>query len=284
MSDMAEDRVYGDRRAATVAFVASAQGVATVRVGGSRVGRFALAHRCAARDVTAGDGRVFVATDEGVLVGPGDFASTGFDGGAVAVTVDRAGATASPPIGDSTDVLAAAEDGALFRYRDGEWTALGSVPAVRALSGDLVAASDGVYRVDGDDVVGVGLSDVRDVASGGAPLAATGDGLYRLGPGWVRDREGAFETVAVDGRDERAHAATGDTFYELTDDGWAAVDLPVDGVVVDVAYGECVYAVTGDGTFLVAADPERTADGTGGWRSRALGLPEVSALAVESTV
>jgi len=269
MSDMREDRVYGDRREETVAYVASGQGVATVRVASDRVGRFALACRCVARDVTAGNDRVYVATDGGVLAGPDGFEPTAFDGGAVAVTV-----------GDGADVLAAGDDGTVSRYRDGGWTAVGSVPAVRALSGDLVAASDGVHRVDGGDLTRVGLSDVRDVASGGPVLAATGDGLYRLGPGWTCDRDGEFAAVRADACGERAHAATADALYARDDGEWATVDPPVDGRVTDVAYGECVYAVTSDGTVLVEAPPEHTADGTGGWRSRALGLSDVAAVAV----
>jgi hypothetical protein len=270
MGDMTEDRVYGDRRDETVAYVASEQGVATVRLASDRVGRFALAHRCVARDVTTGSDRVYVATDEGVVVGPDDFEPTAFDGEAVAVTAG----------GPAGDVLAADEQGTVSRYRDGEWTALGSVPGVRALSGDLVAASDGLYRVAGDDLTHVGLSDARDVATGGAPLAATGAGLYRLGPGWTRDCEGAFEVVGADRAGDRAHAATADALYARDDDEWEPVDLPVDGRVADVAYRECVYAVTREGTFLVAAGPDQTADGTGGWRSRALGLPAVAAVAV----
>jgi hypothetical protein len=38
--------------------------------------------------------------------------------------------------------------------------------------------------------------------------------------------------------------------------------------------------VTDGGTFLVDADPDRTADGAGGWRHRSLGLPDVAGLTV----
>lgn len=268
MGDMAPDRVYGDRREATVAYVASEQGVATVRVAGDRVGRFALAHACRARDVTIRDGQVYVATDDGVLAGPGEFEGTAFDGGAVAVGAGADG------------VLAGDDGGAVFRYRGDEWTPLGTVDAVTALSGDLVGTSDGVYRVVGDDLAAVGLVDVRDVAADGVPLAATADGLYRLGNGWLREREGDFAVVGTDSGSDRAHAATAATLFARGDDGWTAVDLPVAEPVVDVAYGECVYAVTRDGTFLVEAAADHTADGTGGWRPRALGLPDVTAVAV----
>jgi len=298
MGEMDEKRVYDDRRRVTVAYLATGQGVATVRVASDRVGQFGLAHRCVARDVASTGDRVYVATPEGVLAAtvaadsadpgdgptdPGSFDSLGFDD-AVAVAA-----------GDT--VVAADSDGTVARYRDGEWHTLGTVGDVRALSGEFVAAADGVYRFlgdgrgggegseNGDSLRNVGLDDVRDVAGRGVPLAATGDGLYRLGNGWLCEHEGPFEVVATEHRGggpdtERAHAATAETLYAHEDGEWAAVDLPTDGAVADVAYGECVYAVTDGGTFLVEASPERTADGTGGWRHRSLGLPDVAGLAV----
>lgn len=274
MGEMAADRVYGDRREETVAYVASSHGVATVRVAGDRVGRFGLVHRCVARDLASRDGRLYVATDEGVLGGHEEFKPTGFGRTGVAVTVDV------DTDDDTVTVLAADDGGTVSRLCDGEWTALGDVPEVRSLSGDMVAASDGLYRVVGGALEHVGLSDARDVTTGGAPLAATDDGLYRLGPGWTRDSEGAFTMVGADAGGQRAHAATAETLDKREAADWRPVDLPVDEQVVDVAYGECAYAVTRDGTFLVEATPEDTADGTGGWRSRALGLPDVTAVAV----
>ncbi|WP_436929831.1 HVO_0234 family beta-propeller protein [Halosimplex halobium] len=267
MSAIEEKRMYGDRREETVAYLATGQGVATVRVSGDQVGRFGLAHRTAARDVATTDGAVVVATDEAVLVGPDEFESLGF-GPAVAVGTDR-----------EDDVLAADESGRVARYRDGEWTDLGTVGDVRAIADGFVAAADGVHRVDGADLVNAGLDAARDVATvDGVPLAATDDGLYRLGNGWLREREGSFRVVAGGG--DHAHAATADELFERDGEAWTAVDLPVDEQVVSVDYGECVYAVTAGGTFLVEADPETTADGAGGWRSRSLGLPDVAALAV----
>ncbi|MFB6140901.1 MAG: hypothetical protein ABEJ26_10750 [Halosimplex sp.] len=267
MSAIEEKRMYGDRREETVAYLATGQGVATVRVSGDQVGRFGLAHRTTARDVATTEGAVAVATDEDVLLGPDDFEPLGF-GPAVAVGTDRGG-----------DVLAADEAGRVARYRDGEWVDLGTAGEVRAIADGFVAAADGVRRVDGDGLVDVGLDEVRDVAvADGVPLAATDGGLYRLGNGWLREREGAFRVVAAGAG--RAHAATAEALYERDGDAWRPVDLPVDEPVVGVDYGECVYAVTETGTFLVAADPETTADGAGGWRSRSIGLPDVVALAV----
>jgi len=259
--------MYGDRREETVAYLATGQGVATVRVSGDQVGRFGLAHRATARDVATTAGAVVVATDEAVLVGPEEFEPLGF-GPAVAVGTDRGG-----------DALAADESGRVARYRDGEWADLGTVGEVRALADGFVAAADGVWRVDGDDLASAGLDAARDVAvADGVPLAATDDGLYRLGNGWLRERAGSFRTVAAGGG--HAHAATADGLFERDGEAWAAVDPPVAEPVVGVGYGECVYAVTDAGTFLVEAEPETTADGAGGWRSRSLGLPDVVALAV----
>lgn len=259
--------MYGDRREETVAYVATGQGVATVRVSGDQVGRFGLAHRCRARDVTTTDGAVVVATDEAVFVGPDEFKSLSF-GPATAVGRDRDG-----------DVLAAGADGRVARCEDGEWTTLGTVEEPRAVEDGFVAAAEGVWRVDGDGLASVGLADTRDVAvDRGTPLVATDDGLYRLGNGWLRERAGQFTAVAAGG--DHAHAATAAALFTKASDDWAAVDLPVAESVVGVDYGECVYAVTEPGTFLVEAAPETTADGAGGWRSRSLGLPDVAALAV----
>lgn len=277
MGDMDEDRIYDDRRRETVAYLATEQGVATVRVASDRVGRFALTHQCVARDVAAADDQVYVATPEGVLArtagtDPGEFDSLGFPE-AVAVATSGAGA------------LAAAADGTVARRRDDSWHEVGTVAEVRALSAEFVAASDGVYRVgDGPeaDLQHVGLDDARDVAGGAAPLAATGSGLYRLGNGWLCEREDAVEVVATGDADgsAAAHAATAETLYTHRDGEWTPVDLPVPGTVAGVAYGECVYAVTRDGAFLVEAGAEHTADGTGGWRHRSLGLADVAGLAV----
>ncbi|MDG5777317.1 hypothetical protein VB773_03210 [Haloarculaceae archaeon H-GB2-1] len=269
-----EKRRYGTKREVSVVAVAAELGVATVEVSGDQIGRFHLEHRCSPRAIAGGNGRLAVATDEDVLVGDAaDLEPTGF-GPAVAVGV-----------GDG--VLAAGPDGEVARLVDDAWTTLGTVPDVRAIDGNLVAAADGVYRVLGDDLTNAGLDDVRDVATAGLPLAATGHGLYYLGNGWMDAHDGAFEVVAAG--DDQAHAATSDALYELVGDAhasfdggqdWQARDLSVAEPVAGVAYGECPYVVTENGTFLVDADPETTPDGGGGWRSRSLGLTGVVGLAV----
>jgi len=254
-----EKRVYGEKTGATELYVAAELGVAVVSVSGDIVGEFSLARRCTARDVAAGPEFLAVATDADVLVSEGgDYAETGF-GPAVAV-------------GFADESLhAAGSDGAVARYDPAadQWTTLGTAGDVRAIDGDLVAAADGVYRVD-DGLSPVGLSDVRDVATDGTPLAAAGDGLYYLGPGWAEATDGAFAVVARE--PNRAHAATADTLYEGDGDEWQAREVPVDEPVADVTHGEAVYAVTADGTVLV--------DAGDGWRTRALGVRGVSGIAV----
>ena len=206
-----------------------------------------------------------------MLVGDDDgFEETGF-GPAVAVTAYDG------------DVLAAGEDGRLARYT-GAWTTVGTVDGdVRALDADLVAAADGVHRLTDDGLSAVGLDDAKDVAAAGVPLAATPDGLYRLGAGWMHAADDAFavatsDPVTADAGDlGRAHAATADTLYEHAPDdpadAWQVRDLPIEDSVADVAYAtDAVVVLTADGTLA--------ADAGDGFRHRSLGLRAASALAV----
>lgn len=263
--DIDEKRVYADRTGKRDVHVATGVGIATVAVSAAQVGGFSLAHQCTARDVATGDGLLVAATDEDVLLGRG-FEPTEF-GPAVAVTVHEG------------RPLAAGPDGRLARLDGSGWTTLATLPEVRALSGDLAATAEGVYRVTGEHA---GLDDATDVTTAGLPRAATGSALYRLGNGWMHELDGAFTTVAS-APDGRAHAATDETLYARDPgarpedaDAWAACDLPVAESVVGVGYGECPYAVTAAGTFL-ARDPET------GWTDQALGLPDVAGLAVSGT-
>ncbi|WP_254521684.1 HVO_0234 family beta-propeller protein [Natrinema caseinilyticum] len=289
MDSIEEKRVFGDREGAITAYVASAIGVVRVRVAGDTVGEFGLCERCAARDVAATRRRIAVATDEDVRMveledGPdadapgagGDetFAETGF-GPAVAVGFD----------GD--ELLAAGPDGRLARLPADadEWTTLESDTgaAVRAIDGGLVGTDAGVYRVHGGGLDHAGLTDVRDVSAAGVPLAATGNGLYKLGNGWMTAIEGAFETVAADprsprGKLERAHAVSGDEIYEYEIDGEWTARKGVHGGddrVVGFGYGDTVYAVTERGTFLSAVDDD--------WRTRTLGVTDVTGVAIPAT-
>ena len=268
MVSIDEKRVYGDKVGETTAYVASGQGVASVSVSDDLVGQYGIDHACTALDVAARDGQLAVATPTDVLVkDENEYDAVGF-GPAVAVAFD----------GDA--LLAVGPDWSVARATEtDEWTTVGSVGVpVRAAAGDLVAAEDGVYRVRGDDLSHTGLDDVRDVSAAGTPLAATGEGLYVLGAGWMEQAGGEFTAVAADrdvppGELGRAHAATPETLYEHDDGDWAPVEFPANGKAAGVAYSDAaVYAVGGDGTFL--------ADAGDGWRSRALGLPDVSAVAV----
>jgi hypothetical protein len=248
-----EKRVYGDKSDATTVLVASDVGLVSASVSGDLVGEFGIERRGPVRDVAA-DARVAVAAEEDVLVGD---EATGF-GPAVAVGVD--GGT----------VFAASEDGRVGRFDGTTWTDVGAVADPRRFDGDLLAA-DGVYRVE-DDCTYSGLDAVADVAAA-VPLAATADGVFRLGNGWMDEREGDFSVVASDGI--RSHGiCDGRLFARPAPGEWVELDVPTDDRPVDVAYTpDAVVAVTESGTLLAAADD--------GWRTRELGVRGVRSLAVE---
>jgi len=262
-----EKRVYGAKTGASDVYLASAAGVIRVSVSGDRIGGFGLAHRCVARDVAAGGEVAAAATDDGVALSTEEreFDDVGF-GPAAAVGLHEG------------HVVAAAPEGRVARLDpvDGggvAWTDLGTVEDPRAVDGGLVAAADGVHRVVGDDLASAGLSDVRDVAGRGLPLAATPEGLYALGNGWMDAAAGAFSVVDSDG--DRAHAAgePGLLARAGAGDDWEPVDLPTDGEVVGITYGpEQVIVATREGEVL--------ADAGDGWRSQLIGARDVSAVAV----
>ncbi|MCU4751727.1 hypothetical protein OB919_06990 [Halobacteria archaeon AArc-curdl1] len=298
MLSIDEKRVYGDRQGSITVYVASEIGLLEVAISGDTVGEFGLCQRCVARDVAAGSGTVVVATDDDVLVairnpsngpdsenGIGAFEPTGH-GEAVAVGID-----------DGT-VLAAAPDGTVSRLtlegetadvdEDREWERLEfeadrpTPSTVSAIDGPLAGTERGVFRRVGDRLTYAGLEDVRDVSATATPIAATGDGLYVLGNGWMCCVEGEFSVVSA--ARTRAHAVSNGGLYGCRfEDGrptatdWSLVtDEPVPGVssdsIRDLGYGEGTYAVTDDGTMLVGTDL--------GWRSQAVGVPGVSSLAV----
>lgn len=272
MSSLAEKRVYSDRTGATTTYVATGAGVVSVSVADDRIGEFGIDRRCAARDVAAAPGALAVATDESVL-----FASADADGYA---DLDFGPAVAVGFDGDS--LLAADEGGQIGRTRpggqDATWRTLGTLDAdARAIDGDLIATDAGVHRARTDGVAHAGLDRARDVSAPGAPLAATDDGLYRLGNGWMEERDGRFRVVAAGpegdpGTIDRAYAATRSALFAREGGEWRERSVPADAGVADVAVARNVYAVAADGTFLV--------DAGDGWRSRALGLRDVSAVAV----
>ncbi|USZ71113.1 HVO_0234 family beta-propeller protein [Natronosalvus halobius] len=298
MVSIDEKRVYGAREGATAAYVAAEMGVVRVLISGDAVGEFSLLERCTARDLAAGVGWLAVATDEDVLVWDLSseseepaFARTDF-GPAVTVGIRDETLLAADTSGraGSLDLEALAV---------GDWRDLAFAdakaseePTVRAADGDLLATDAGVYRLSGTRLAHAGLSAVRDVSTAGIPLAATADGLYRLGNGWMRDLEGAFDRVAADplsdpGSLARAHAL-GDAVYEhgadgadsgaASENGWRRLEAP-NPDLVDIAYGDGVYAVTEDGTVLVA-DSGRGPGTEARWRPHPVGVRGVAAMVV----
>ncbi|RQG96079.1 HVO_0234 family beta-propeller protein [Natrarchaeobius oligotrophus] len=278
MDSIEEKRVYDDRRGALEAYVGCSVGVVRVRVAGDSVGEFGLYERCTVRDLATFDGGVAIATDEDVRVGTPGSEAEGDDG----PTFSGTGFGPAVAVGSNDgNLLAADGDGAVFRRRAGcdEWTILAAetAGAVRAIDGDLVGTDAGVYRAHDGGLDHAGLTDVRDVSAAGVPLAATDDGLYKLGNGWMVALEGPFETVGADprttsGRLERAHAATDEALYEHDGDDWREADR-TDAPIAGVGYGETTYVVTEDGDFRCASDD-------GEWRSHALGVDGVVGLAV----
>jgi hypothetical protein len=261
---LSEKRMYGEKRDRTELFVGSALGVTRVELAGDQVGRFSLVRRDTVTAIAGKAGKLVVGTDEDVLVGTGEeFVPTGF------------GPAATVSVPDGVPV-AAGPDGTVARLEGDDWETAGSVTNPRRADGDLLVASDGVYRVD-DGLTALGGGDVRDVAAAG-PYAATGEGVMRYDGEWKRAVEGDCTLVAADG--DRVTAASDEGLLVRREGGWQIRERPVDAPLADLAHGECLYAVTADGTVLIDADPELTPDGQGGWRSRALGVREVVGLAV----
>lgn len=303
MPTIEEKRVYAEKTGKTEVYVASGAGVVVVDVSDDLVGGFSLEHRCVPRDVAAGTGTaagdVAVATDEDVdVLAGGEFVGTGF-GPAVAVGFDGGDLLAAGEDGRIAR-LAAGDDGSALDER--AWSDVGSVDAdvrgidgrlvdadvraidgqlvdahVRAIDGQFVATDAGLYRVaragaggESQELDDAGLTAVNDVSASGMPLAATTEGLYKLGNGWMKVREGDFRVVASDG--ERAHAATEDTLH-ADETGWDPVELHVTEPIRGLGYTSNVaVAVTETGTLLIERDDE--------WRSRLLGVGDVVGLAV----
>jgi len=277
MGEMAEDRIYADRRGKADVYVGSSLGLTIVAVSDDRVGRFRLLRRGDVRDVATGDGSVLIATDEDI------YRST--DGGD---SFDAAGFGPAVAVGFDGDPIAADPDGAVARFAVAadEWQHLGSVDGARAIDGEWLAADDGVYRIGEGGLEHAGLQTARDVAAGETVLAANADGIHRYADGeWACERAVDVHAVASDGA--HAHASGPDGLYEYGNEGerendgereWTRREPPIDEPIVDVGYAGGIVAVTDAGTILV--DPAASKDGAEGWRTRSLGLEDVSGLAV----
>jgi hypothetical protein len=278
MGDMADDRVYDEPAGEETVYVANDLGIgkASASLASGRVGRFSLDRECAASDVAAAEGWVAVATDEDVLLrsptgeyvetefGPAD--AVGFDPGA---PLDLLAASPAAEIGRVVDVTADPT----------AWLEIADVDApVRAIEGPFVAAADGVYRVSPDSLDHAGLDDARDVSTAGVPLVATGEGLFRLGAGWMAELDGPVDAVAADSTTESgtlgsAFAVVDGHLYAhdpeigvdsaTADDAWQERSIR-ETPVVDVAFGRNAYAVTATGTLFV--------DAGDGWEYRSIGL------------
>lgn len=256
MSTIDEKRVYAEKSGESRVYLASDLGVLDVSVSDDLIGNFGIEQRCHARDL-AHCGELVVATDEDVLIG-GE--QTGF-GPATAV-------------GGIENPVAVSPEGRVARFEGDEWKGLGSLEKVRAADGDLLATSEGVYRVD-DGLLHVGLEGANDVSTPGVPLAATDTGLYRLGNGWMRDLDGAFDRVVAEGTSSpgelgRGCALGADGGLFVYDNEWHEHETPEPFAAV--AVGEAVYGVSSDGTLYV--------DAGDGWRSQALGVTGVRAMVV----
>lgn len=308
MDSIEEKRVYGDREGALEAYVASSMGVVRVRVAGDAVGEFSLCERCDARDVatTAEGDAVAIATEADVRVASLRSTSDGDEREDAGLAFDGTGFGEAVAVGyDGADLIAAGPDGEVACWHPdpdpdgdgdgGQWETLEdeTVAAVRAIDGDLIGTDGGVYRVHDGGLDHVGLTDVRDVSAAGVPLAATAEGLYKLGNGWMELAEGAFAAVAADPRTEPGRltralgvSATG-AVYALADGEWSEREGPAESIVA-VGYGDAdaVYAVTEGGSFL-ALEAGESADGDGGppaWRPHPIGVTDVTGLAVGAPV
>lgn len=271
--DNAEDErlLFGEKREETTLFVGNDLGVTKIDVAASQIGQYSLLERCTVRCLATDGKYLVVASDEGVLLTTGEeFLALGFEA-ATAVGID------------DTWLYAACENRVARLDRDGidvnaeitagEWETVGEVSEPRRFEGSLLATADGIVRVDAS-VETLGLADAKDIAADGT-LAATAAGLYRREDGdWTQVLAGDASAVIESG--SSAYAIVDGALFERDGNGWTERTVPGDSPPVDLAYGKELAVITEDGTVHVEADPERTHDGHGGWRSQALGLRDVT--------
>lgn len=268
--DNADDErmLFGEKREETTLLAGSGLGVTRIDVAAAQVGQFSLLDRGTVHGL-ATDGRtVIVATDEAVSLRSDDgLQSLGF-GPAEAVGIDDDWVYAA----DSERVARLDRTGGLADATAEDWETVGSADEPRRFAGNLLAAAE-LLQV-GDDLEAVGLSDVRDLSPDGT-LAAAGDGLYENREGdWARVYEGDATAIVAD--DERAHAVVDGRLLERDGGEWTKLSLPGGAEPHLLAYGQTLTVLDTDGTVHVAADPDVTHDGHGGWRSQAIGLRDVT--------
>lgn len=253
--------------AAFRAFVASRLGITVVEVADGEVVGYALVHDGTVNDVAeTPDGSIAIATPNGVRIGDEEeFENTGF-ASVVAVGGDP--------------LLAADAKGRVATRSDDGWDVIGSLPGeVNAIDGDLLATDEGVYQLSEDRLKHVGLEGAADVSAVGVPHAATQDGLYKLGAGWMHVAEGSFTLVCGDpttaepGILRRAHAVTPEQLFVYDGEDWGPWHIPVAEPITGMGYADAVYAVSADGTLITAKGGE--------WRTRSLGISGVTGLVVQ---
>jgi len=283
MQTLTEKRVFGAKTGVTDIFVSTDSGVAAVTVSADQIGAFGLAHRGSATAVAATADRLVVGTDEGLLAADIDAAGRSADvadPAFEAIGGDTINAVSAVAL-TSEGLIVADGDGVIYRGEHAEtvteppvWERLGGTDEVRAIDVGLLAAADGVYRIDDDGLTNAGLTDVRAVTGVGQPLAATADGLFRLGNGWQSIAEGAFRSVAADGHGH-AHAVgdAGLLVRAAEESAWTTTTPPVEAPIVDLAADRgIVVGITEAGTLCVTAGD--------GWRHQRLGLPGARSVAI----
>ena len=284
MQTLTEKRVFGSKHGTTELFVASETGLVGVTVSADQLGEFGLTIRGETTAVAAGEDGVLAGTKNGVRYSP----TANDDSTAQSRAFERIGTDFDEPVVDLTwrpngpiavtatqvwvpdewpPAAGAAADA------DVSWTPVGECAEIRAVSGSLVAASDGVYQLTDGRLDHVGLTAVSDIAAHGTPLAATDEGLFSLGNGWQQIAPGAFRRVGSDGHGH-AHAVGDSIIYRGgSADDWVGDELPVDSPVVDVGYGGgVVAAVTENGTLCLSVGD--------GWRQQLLGVRGIEGIAV----
>jgi hypothetical protein len=263
--DSADDErlLFGERREETTLLAGSDLGITRIDVAAAQVGQFSLLERGTVRDLAADGSTLLVATDEDVFERTDDGLHSLDFGPAEAVGID------------DEWVYAASDErvARLDRESLDDWETVGAVETPRRFVGNWLAA-DRLVRV-ADNVESEGLSDVYDISRDGT-LAATATGLFeRRDDEWGRVLDG--EATAVVAETDRAHAVVDGQLYERDGETWSEQDVP-GAEPHRLAYGQTLVVVDSEGTVHVAADPEVTHDGHGGWRSQAIGLRGVTAL------